>query len=276
MSNRNLTLVDTHCHLHSPDFDEDLDQILRRAHSAGVQRIVVPAIDIASCHKVIEMAAKYDQIFAAVGVHPHNADAWDESVLAALSELACSSKVVAIGEIGLDYHRDYSPREAQARAFRDQLRVAAQVGLPVIIHNREASEDILRAILEWAAGLNGALRDHAGVLHAFSGDAPMANQAVQAGFYIGIAGPLTYPNASGLRSIVSDLPLDRMLIETDAPYLPPQAHRGERNEPSFVELIAVQLAEIHALDVRGIGLTTSKNASILFGWEYGNEDSVLF
>lgn len=269
-------LVDTHCHLDAPQFEEDLSQILTRARAAGVHRFVVPATDLSSSREVVKMAEQYDQIYAAIGVHPHNARSWSESDLAILSDLAQSPRVVAIGEIGLDYYRNYSPKASQRLAFAEQLEFAAQAGLPVIVHNRQASDEIITILRDWALGLSGSLDGRCGVLHAFSGVASMAKEAIAAGFYLGFAGPVTYPKAEMLRALVSRLPLDRALIETDSPYLPPHPHRGMRNEPSFVRLIAVQLAEIHNMDVSRIGLTTSKNASILFGWKHGNEDSVLF
>jgi TatD DNase family protein len=263
-------LVDSHCHLYASDFAADLDAVLGRAREAGVWRLVVPGTDIATSREALRMSERHPEIYCAVGVHPHEADAWDEASRAELAAMSRSSRVVAIGEIGLDYFRDYSARSAQRHAFRAQLELAGELGLPAIVHNREATADVLSDLLDWSKRLPPDLEKRAGVLHAYSADVSSAKMAAEAGYYIGIAGPLTYPRADGLRKVVSELPTDRALIETDAPFLPPQPHRGERNEPAFVRLVAVQLAEICGMDLAEIGLTTTRNASILFGWDNGN------
>lgn len=265
-------LVDSHCHLYASDFATDIEAVLERARQAGVRRMVVPGTDIATSRQALRMAERHPEIYCAVGVHPHEADGWDETCRTELAAMCRSPKVVAIGEIGLDYYRDYSARSAQRHAFRAQLELAGELGSPVIVHNREATADVLSDLLNWSAALPADLARRAGVLHAYSADVSSAGLATEAGFYVGIAGPVTYPNADGLRRVVSELAPDRTLIETDAPFLPPQPHRGERNEPGYVRLVAVQLAEIHGTDLAEIGLTTTRNASILFGWDNGNEN----
>jgi TatD DNase family protein len=263
-------LVDTHCHLYASDFEPDISQVMVRAREAGVRRVVVPGTDIASSHQALQLAGQYEEVYCAVGVHPHEAEHWEHSTLAELYAMSASPKVVAIGEIGLDYYRNYSSKAAQERAFRRQLDLAADLELPVIVHNREATEDVLSQLLRWSIDLPARLVGRAGVLHAYSAGERTAEQATEAGFYIGVAGPVTYANADQLRDVVIRLPPDRMLIETDAPYLPPHPHRGERNEPCYVALIAVQLARVRGIDLTASGLTTSQNASILFGWDDGN------
>lgn len=270
------TLVDSHCHLYANDFAGDFHDVMRRAKQAGVRRLVVPGTDIPSSKQALRLAERYPGVYCAVGVHPHAADGWDQECRAELSAMSSSSKVLAVGEVGLDYYRNYSSKPGQQTAFRAQLELAADLGLPVIVHNREATEDLLSYLLPWSKDLPRNLVGRAGVLHAYSADDRTARQATDAGFYIGVAGPVTYKNADRLRAVVGGLPPDRTLIETDAPYLPPRPHRGKRNEPCFVALIAVQLAQIRGADADMIGLTTSQNASILFGWDDGNDDSSLF
>ncbi|HMK07724.1 MAG TPA: TatD family hydrolase, partial [Anaerolineales bacterium] len=183
-------LADTHCHLCLPDFTGDLDQVLARARLAGVERILVPGVDVASSERAVQLAEKHRGLYAAVGIHPHYASTYDAQARARLRRLAESPRVAAIGEIGLDYYRDRSPRPDQQRAFADLLELAAELGLPAVIHNREADEDLLQQALPWAAG-----RPHPGVLHAFSGDAAAAEEVARAGFYLGVGGPITFPNA---------------------------------------------------------------------------------
>lgn len=261
------TLSDTHCHLSLDQFTDELDLILERAHEAGVGHLLIPGIDLETSQRAVEIAEGQDGIFAAVGVHPHNASSYSELIRDQIIELARSPKVVAIGEIGLDFYRDYSPRSRQKDAFIDQLSLARELNLPVIIHNREAQEEILEVLLEWAPTVS---RPQKGVLHAFSGDVRGAERALSSGFFIGIAGPLTYPNAGELRETIQDLAQDRLLLETDSPYLPPQPHRGQQNEPAYLPLIAKELGRLTHRNIEKVATDTSENATRLFGWLNGS------
>ncbi len=275
MSDLARTLVDTHCHLTLPDFKEDLDQVLENAWRSGLERIVVPGIDLETSRAAVALAESHPGLYAAVGVHPHHSDDWTPATAQALRALAASAKVVAIGEAGLDYYRDYAPRDAQRRALRCQLELAAEAGLPIILHNREASDDLLPLLAEWTEGLPEPLASRPGVLHAFSGDLSTASQTIEMGFYLGIAGPLTYKQAASLRSVVRAIARDRTLIETDAPYLPPHPHRGQRNEPAYVSLVAERLATEWETTPEDSAAITSRNAGAIFGWDHGIENGHL-
>jgi TatD DNase family protein len=266
-------LADSHCHLTEPEFEGDLEQVLQRASEAGVTRLIVPGIDLESSARAVWLADRYPQIYAAVGVHPHAASTWDGGSERRLVDLLRSERVVAVGEIGLDYFRRLSPVEAQKAAFQAQLRIAAERGLPVVIHNRQAMDDVLAIALEWAAGLSGDLLGRVGVMHAFSADIDSASRAIQAGFYIGIAGPITYPNAADRRELARSVPMDRLLVETDSPSLPPQPYRGKRNEPAYVRIVARTLADVCEISFEETARVTSRNASTLFSWEHGTNDS---
>jgi TatD DNase family protein len=262
-------LTDTHCHLSLDQFTEDLAPILDRARKERVERMLIPGIDLRSSERAVEIAEQSEGIYASVGIHPHNASTYSEAAQERLRELAGSSAVVAIGEIGLDYYRDLSPREQQLAALGDQLSLARELELPVIIHNRQAQQELYEVLLEWAPGTKK------GVLHAFSGTRASADAVLSSGFFIGVAGPLTYPNAEDLRKTIQDLPRDRLLLETDSPYLPPQPHRGKRNEPAFLPLIAEELGRLSGIGTEEVIADTSTNASKLFGWLNGNKNSNL-
>ncbi|HLC05525.1 MAG TPA: TatD family hydrolase [Anaerolineales bacterium] len=266
-------LVDSHCHLTLPEFQGDFEEVLERAAEAGVTKLLVPGIDLESSRRAVSLSDRYPVIYAAVGVHPHAASTWGEETERALVELLRAEHVVAIGEIGLDYFRNLSPPDAQRVAFQAQLRIAAESGLPVVIHNREAMPEILSITLEWAAGLSESLRGRAGVMHAFSSDTESASKAIQAGFYLGVAGPITYPNAHDRRDLAVRVPLNRLLIETDSPYLPPQPFRGKRNEPALVRIVAQALAEVRSISLEETARATSANAVTLFRWEHGTDNS---
>jgi TatD DNase family protein len=261
-----LTLIDTHAHLDFPNFDGDRDAVVQRALAAGVAAIVNVGTDPASSRRAVELATEYDAVYAAVGMHPHDAKRLDGAALAELRELAQRPKVVAIGEIGLDFYRDRSPRDVQRRAFRAQLAWAAKLGKPVIIHDRDAHDEIMDTLAGWAADLDGSsLRGRLGVLHTFSGDLAMARRAIDLGFYISISGPVTYRNARQLPGIVQALPLDRLLVETDCPFLTPHPHRGKRNEPTYVRLVAERMAEVRGNSFEDLARATTANAQRLFG-----------
>jgi TatD DNase family protein len=262
-------LADTHCHLVLPQFESDLPAVLERARAVGINRILVPGIDLVSSRRGVELADSAPGIYAAVGLHPHSAADWNAEVRAELRAMARSGPVVAVGEIGLDYYRDVSPRQAQRRAFREQLELAGELGLPVVVHNRQATEDVVKDLLDWSEGLGSTLVGRVGVLHAFSADLQTASMALSAGFYIGVAGPVTYPGAGRMRQVTAKLPLDRLLVETDSPYLPPQPHRGQRNEPAHTRLVAEEIASLLGVSYSSVAQVTSASASRLFGWDHG-------
>jgi TatD DNase family protein len=250
-------LVDTHCHLDFEQFDVDRDAVLERAVAAGVTTLVNPAADIASSRRAVALAERCERVFAAVGVHPHEAATLDGAAMAELRHLAAHSRVIAIGEIGLDYYRDLSPRRQQMAAFEAQLDLAADLGLPVIVHQREAAEDVLAVLRGWRSRSTGR---PGGVLHAFSGDMAMAREAIELGFGIGVAGPVTFTNARQLPDIVPQLPLDWLVIETDAPYLTPHPHRGRRNEPAYLPLVAHRVADLLGLKPDQLAARLAENA----------------
>lgn len=266
-------LIDTHCHLTLGELATQRDEMLKRAREAGVGAIVVPGINLETSRAAVEFSQAQPDVAAAVGLHPHNAESWSRSTQSELRELAQDPSVVAIGEIGLDFYRDLAPRPAQRAALAGQLELAAELGKPVIVHNRQATEGLMGILIEWAAGLSAERKPRAGVLHAFSGSPQDAEAAIQAGFYLGVAGPVTYPNAESLRQTLRRLPNERLLLETDTPYLAPQTHRGERNEPAFLPFIAERLAELLDLDAAATAHLTSRNAIDLFGLPNGNQNT---
>lgn len=254
-------LVDTHAHLDDERFDTDCDEVVSRAADAGVSFIINPGSNLDSSRKAVGLAEKYACVYAAVGVHPHEAAELTERSLEVLRGLAEHEKVVAVGEIGLDYYRDLSPRDRQREAFRKQLDLAAELDLPVIVHSRDAHADVEEMLTE--ARRAGGLR---GVLHCFSGGPDGAERAAKMGFYIGFDGPLTYENATTLRKIAGIIPVEHALIETDSPYLSPLPHRrSERNEPAFLPLIADKLADIRGLSAADVARVTALSAARLFG-----------
>lgn len=255
-----MKFVDTHCHLDFRQFDEDREAMIERAYEAGVTRLVIPAIELGNCAAVIRLAEQYEHIFCAVGIHPNMTADYQPAHLYELEALAQHEKVVAIGEIGIDYHWDKSPKETQHRAFAAQMELADGLDLPIIIHNREADRDTIR-LLE-ASPLNG--KDRPGVMHSFGGDEFTAHKAIEMGFYLGFTGPITYKKADRSRTIAGQLPLERILIETDAPYLTPKPYRGKRNEPLYVIKVAEKLAEVHGVTLDEICEVTTRNACELF------------
>lgn len=263
------TLVDSHCHLDMEQFDADRAAVLERAQARGVNMIVNPGIDLVHCQQAVALADVHEQVYAAVGIHPNSSADFSEQTLTQLRGLADHPKVVAIGEIGLDYHWDVVSREKQAQAFRAQLDLAAELGLPVIIHNREASTDLAQVLHEWASSARTrnaplAQRRFWGVLHAFSGDEALALAARDWNFAIGLGGPITFKNARTLHNLVPQLSLDRLMLETDAPWLAPHPFRGKRNEPAHVALVADRLAELMSVTVEEIAAGTTAVAHSIF------------
>ncbi len=236
---KGITIFDSHCHLHFGDhYSEDLDQVIERAHSHGVSKMVTIGIDCDDSARAVELAERNNNVFATVGVHPHDVEGMKEKDYACLERLARSPKVVAIGEIGLDFYRNLSPREEQERHFVGQLELARTLGRPVVIHCRDAHHSLKRLMEEHHAG------DVGGIVHCFSGSPDDARFYLDQGFYISIAGPLTYPKAELLRKVVKGIPMDRLLVETDAPFLAPQPVRGKRNEPAYVVSTFVHLCRL--------------------------------
>jgi TatD DNase family protein len=273
-------LTDTHCHLDFNKFDEDRDAVIQRALDAGVERMLVPALELESSKAVVQLADSHPDLFAAVGFHPTDLDKWNDISISDLRNLVNpNNKVLAIGEIGLDYYwvKEPEKQKQQREVLQQQLKLAQEVNLPVIIHMREqndawfgqASIDLLNILSEWHQELtaqNHPLKEKPGVLHSFNGNLETAQKAMQLNFYIGVTGPVTYKNAEEKRQIIRQLPLERLLIETDSPFLTPVPHRGKRNEPAFVAHIADKIAEIHMTTREQVAKITSINANNLFGW----------
>jgi TatD DNase family protein len=252
-----LGLFDTHCHLDVERFDADRDAVWQRALDAGVTRMLNPAFNMQSSRRAALLAQRIDGVCAAVGIHPNDAPALDARALDELRELARAPGVVAIGEIGLDNHWKTVPPDVQERAFLTQLGLARELNLPVIIHCREAEPRMLEILeAEW--------RGRPLVLHSFAGDTAQLERALDCGFYIGVSGPVTYPSARGSRDVVRAAPLDRLLIETDAPYLTPQRYRGKRNEPAYVRLVAEKIADVRDMLIDDVARATAENARALF------------
>ncbi len=255
-------LIDSHAHLDDARYDGDRDAVIARAREAGVEIFITIGCDLATSRSAVALAERYPFVYATVGVHPHEVkhigDDWYEE----LRRLAQHSKVVGYGEIGLDYHYNYSPPKLQRERFREQVGIAKDLGLPLSIHSREAQEDTIAILREEKAGTVG------GVFHCFTGDAWLAKDALDLGFYLSFSGVLTFQNATMLRDIAKTVPTNRLLVETDCPYLTPAPHRGKRNEPSFVTLVAEKLAEVRAeseaLDVEQVGRITADNTRRLF------------
>jgi len=252
-------IVDTHCHLNHHDFTGDLPDVLARAREAGVERIICAGFDIESSEQAVRRARESPMVYATVGIHPHDASKFRPEDEDRLMRFCREERVVAVGETGLDYHYDLSPRDTQQRVYRLHIRLAHTLALPLVIHSREAGDDILD-ILE-----DEGMPDRGAVLHCFSGDADMARRALGIGCHLGIAGPITFRNADGFRGMVEGLPLDSLLVETDAPYLAPHPHRGKRNEPAYARLVAEKLAEVKGIPLSEVARVTTSNAARLFG-----------
>lgn len=254
-----MRLFDTHAHLDFPHFDGDRDRLIRELREKGVS-VVNVGVDLPSSRASLELARKYPHIFAACGVHPHSARGFSEGTLGELAELLARG-AVAVGECGLDYHRDLSPREDQRYAFRAQLELAVEKGLPVIVHLRGAAEDLVGILRE--------VRPRQGVVHAFSADRETLMELLELGFHIGIGGPITYRGNAELRALLRDIPLERLVVETDSPYLPPEPHRGRRNDPTKVRVVVEKVAEVLQRSPEEIAEITFENACRLFRLELG-------
>ncbi len=252
-------LFDTHTHLDSHKFDDDREAVIMRAREAGVELMVNIGFDRETIPTTMKLAETYDFIYAAVGWHPVESIHMTPQDLVWIEELCQHPKVVAIGEIGLDYYWDTSPKEVQHAVFREQIRLARKVGKPIVIHNRDAHEDILTILREEKAGEVG------GVMHCFSGSPETAQICLDMNFYISFGGPVTYKNARVPKEALASVPLDRLLIETDSPYLTPHPYRGKRNESSYVSFVAEAAAEIKGISVEELGRITTENGKKCFG-----------
>lgn len=260
-----MQLVDTHCHLNFDRYDEDRDEVLARAAEQGVTRVIIPGIDLTTTEAALALAEQYPGISVAAGIHPNSTADFTDADIDQIAALAAHPKIVAIGEIGMDYHWDKSPPETQKRAFRAQLDLAAKLELPVIIHNREASDDLMDVLEDWvAAGLPDRIKDRPGVLHSFSAPQATADRALAIGFYLGFTGPVTFKKAHDLRDIVKTIPDDRILTETDGPFLTPAPKRGKRNEPAYIRIITHKLAELKGHTLDDMAAITTANAERLF------------
>jgi TatD DNase family protein len=271
-----MQLTDTHCHLDYHKFNPDRAETLLRAKEAGVSRILAPGLHHRSSRDAVQLAESNSGVYAAVGFHPTDMKEFTPKTFEKIIELANHPKVVAIGEIGLDYYwiKDANERAIQREKLKEQLALAKEINKPVVLHMREendewfgqASVDLLEILTEWQNSLHSPLKENPGVLHSFNGTLETAQKALALNFYIGITGPVTYPKAEKKREVVKQLPLDRILIETDSPFLPPVPHRGERNEPAYVRHIADKIGEIHLKSPAEIADLTAANAARLFAW----------
>jgi len=255
-------LIDSHAHIDLPEFNQDRDRVLARARERGVRAVINVGLDAESSRKSLEMAGKYDDVFVAVGFHPHEAARMKEGDLKSLADLTRDWRVVAIGEIGLDFYRNLSPRKSQLEVFQKQLDLAGELGLPVVVHCRQAHEEVFDILSNWVKAAPADSRR--GVIHCFSGDIAMARRYIELGFYISLAGSVTYPSAGELVEVARELPLDRLVLETDAPFLAPQAHRGKRNEPAYIALTAEKVAQVRQVSTEVVADGAARNTIELF------------
>lgn len=254
-----MNFIDTHVHLNADQYDEDLAEVISRAREKGVQKMVVIGFDTKTIKRAIAIAEADPDIYAVVGWHPVDAVDCTEEDLTWIEELAKHEKVVGIGETGLDYYWDKSPKDIQQEIFRKQIRLAQRVNLPLIIHNRDATGDVIRILEEEEAHLTG------GIMHCFGGSVETARRAIDMNFMISLGGPVTFKNAKTPKEVAKEIPLEHLLIETDAPYLAPHPFRGKRNEPSYVPLVAEEIARLKELSVEEVAEVTTENAEKFFG-----------
>lgn len=251
-------LFDTHAHLNAEQYNEDLEQVIERAKSEKVEKIVVVGFDRPTITRAMELIEEYDFIYAAIGWHPVDAIDMTDEDLAWIKDLSQHEKVVAIGEMGLDYYWDKSPKDVQKEVFRRQIALAKEVKLPIVIHNRDATEDVVTILKEEGAAEVG------GIMHCFTGSLEIAKACMEMNFYISFGGPVTFKNAKKPKEVVKEIPSDKLLIETDCPYLTPVPFRGKRNEPSYVKYIAEQIAELREISFEELAELTTKNAKKVF------------
>ncbi|WP_299026043.1 TatD family hydrolase [uncultured Thermanaerothrix sp.] len=259
--------IDTHCHLYLEPFQHDLHEVIARAQSRGVGMLIVPGIDLETSQAAVALSEHYPTVFAAVGVHPNYATSWNSRTLAELRALCTHSKVVAIGEIGLDYYRNYAPPELQQAILTAQLNLAAERGLPVILHQRASFQDLQRIIGQWVESLHfshASAKPSMGVFHAFEGDLDEMTWITRLGFCLGLAGSITYRTHERTQAIIQNMPLEMLVLETDSPYLTPIPYRGKRNEPSNLVLVAEKICALRDIPLKELACITSTNATRLF------------
>ncbi len=252
-------LIDSHAHLDDKRFNRDRDALIKKLKDDGVEYVINNGADLQTSLASIKLAEKYDNIYATIGVHPHDTKDMDETTIEAFRQLSSHEKVVAIGEIGLDFHYDNSPRDVQRKWFREQLKLAKELDLPVTIHSREASQEVFDMIKEEQ---DGSLR---GVMHCYSDSVELAKEYLKIGFYISLAGPVTFKNSRVAKEVAKIVPIDKLLIETDSPYLTPEPNRGKRNEPSYVRYVAAEVAELRDMSYDDLVSATNKNAKEFYG-----------
>jgi TatD DNase family protein len=255
------SLVDSHAHIQAPEFADDLDGVIQRAKEAGVEKIVVVggAGELGSNRKAVDLARSYPGLFATVGMHPHDARIVSEEDLEGLKDLTKEPKVVAVGETGLDFYYDHSPRQVQVELFCRFIHLARETGLPLVVHNREAEREVAELLRGEGQG------EVRGVIHCFTGRFEAARDFLDLGFYLSFSGIITFKNAEALREVLARLPLEKILVETDSPYLAPVPYRGKRNEPAFVRLVAETMARVRGLTLEEVAEATKQNSERLFG-----------
>jgi len=251
----NFKICDSHCHLQDRRFKNEIEKVIRNAKESGVEKILVPGWDLRSSKEASGISEKFDNVYAACGLHPHDAKFYDNNIENEIIKISKNKKVVSIGEIGLDYYRDLSPRDIQKEVFRRQLKIAEENDLPVIIHTRDSIKDTIEIVLDFKCR---------GVFHAFDYAKDFAMKIIEMGFYVGIGGVVTYPN-SLISASIKEIPLDSILVETDAPYLTPQPYRGRRNEPAYTTYVVKKIAEIKSKTFTEVAEKTYKNTKELFG-----------
>lgn len=259
-----MNIIDTHAHLDMPEFNSDRDEVIRRAMDCGVTTIVTVGIDLQSSRQAIDLAGKYPGILAAVGIHPQESKGVKKKDVDELAEMALHPRVVAIGEMGLDFYRNYSPREAQPPVLQWELEVAQKTGLPIIVHCRQAQKEIQEVLATWCESYRLPEGKARGVIHCFNGDLKTAKLYIEMGFYISVGGYIGYPSAGELRNTIKRIPADKLVVETDCPFLPPQKYRGQRNEPVYTLITLGVLAEIKGVSEEEIADRTTQNAIRLF------------
>lgn len=252
-------LVDTHCHLDFKDFDKDRDDVIRRAAAEGIKYIINVGSSLEGSRRASELASKYDSVFASMGIHPHEAGTVSENIISEIRDMAKGKKVVAIGEVGLDYYRNSSPKEIQKSVFRKFINLSTDLNLPLIIHNREANDDMINILKEETPGVAR------GVMHCFSGGEDFLHQCLGIGLYVSFTSNVTFKNSGSLRALMKNVPMDRFFLETDAPFLAPQIFRGQRNEPSYLKYLAREIAAAKGITEIDVADITSKNAVNFFG-----------
>lgn len=263
-------LTDTHCHLNLPEFEQDLEQVIHSARDSGLKKILVPGIDLPSSYRAVELAEKYPGlIYAAVGIHPNYSTANDAQLLNELRFLIEKPSVVAVGEIGLDYFREFAHKSDQIRTFGYMIELSSEFGKPICLHQRESLPDLLKILNRWfdkLSSTNSPLAQKPGVFHSFGGDDRLQAWAIKKNFYFGISGFITYKKGEGLLKSLAKIQPSRLLIETDAPYISPEPHRGKRNVPANIHLTLEKLADILKMDPGEMKKVSGENASRLFGW----------